>query len=57
MGFMKCGPTVKDLGDLDKDGNYHGYKKGFDEDGNLSCCVYYHHGVKLADFHGYELLE
>ena len=40
-----------------KDGNYHGYEKGFDEDGNLSWCVYYHHGVKLADFHGYELLE
>ena len=40
-----------------KDGNYHGYEKGFDEDGNLSWCVYYHHGVKLADFYGYELLE
>ncbi len=40
-----------------KDGNYHGYEKGFDEDGNLSWCIYYHRGIVLADFCGYELLE
>ena len=40
-----------------KDGDYHGYEKGFDEDGNLSWCVYYYHGIKLGDFYGYELLD
>ena len=40
-----------------KDGKYHGYEKCFDEDGNLSWCIYYQQGIEMADFDGYELLD